>query len=250
MCLPENINRRNKTMVKKGSQQRNNEAIREMIANKQEIADNQYVVTDALNRMIIIDTEDGLVYRFENDEIIECNTVETSKKQNGYLYVEIVINVDGELININYAQHSLIAMCAHTDDYDSLVEDGKTPICNHKDNCPWNNKSTNLEWTTQALNILHGKIVNSLNTNSRYLELMLDKQYTTIKHNNSNIDYITLLYPISVDDIKNYEYYVTHNETKLNRQKYKSLKDKWNLNKKDSVIHGYYIYEFVKWFDN
>ena len=236
-------------MVKKGSQQRNNEAIRKMIANKQEIADNQYVITDALNNMIIMDTEDGLVYKFENDEIIECNTVETSKKQNGYLYVEIVINVDGKLININYAQHSLIAMIAHTVEYDSLVADDKTPIVNHMDNCPWNNKSSNLEWTTQPLNVLHGKVVNSLNTNSRYLEMMLDKQYTTIKHNNSNIDYITLLSPISVDDIKSYEYYITHNTTKLNGQRYKSLKEKWGLNKKESVISAYNIYEFAEWFN-
>lgn len=236
-------------MVKKGSQQRNNEAIRKMIENKQEIADNQYVITDALNNIIIVDTEDGLVYRFENDEIIECNTVETSKKQNGYLYVEIVIYVDCKLININYAQHSLIAMCAHTSEYDSLVEDDKTPIVNHMDNCPWNNKSSNLEWTTQPLNILHGKVVNSLFANSKYLEMMIDNQYTTIKHNNSNIDYITLLSPISVDDIKSYEYYILNYTTKLNGQRYKSLKEKWGLNKKESVISAYNIYEFAKWFN-
>lgn len=236
-------------MVVKGSQLRNNEAIREMVGNKQEIAPGQYLVTDALNNMIIVDTEEGLIYKYENDEIIECNTVETSKKQNGYLYVDIAINVDNKITVINYAQHSLIAMIAHTDDYDNLVAQEITPIVNHMDNCPWNNTSANLEWTTQPLNVLHGKVVNSLYNNNKYLELMMDTNFTTIKHNNSKIDYITLLSPISVDDIKHYEHYILTHTTKLNGQRYKSLKEKWDLNKKESVISAYDIYEFAKWFN-
>ena len=61
------------------------------------------------------------------------------------------------------------------------------------------------------------------------------------------INYITLLSPISVDDIKHYENYIVAQTTKLNGQKYKSLKDKWGLNKKESVIQAYDIYEFANW---
>ena len=144
-------------MVKKGSQTRNNKAVREMISNKRVLGNGQYAITDALNNVIIVDTEDGEIYKYVNDDIIECNTVEASKKQNGYLYVDIAIIADNKITVINYAQHSLIAMIAHTSDYDNLVEEGKTPIVNHKNNYPWSNNSRNLEWTTQKWNVLHGK---------------------------------------------------------------------------------------------
>lgn len=224
-------------MVKKGSQQRNNEAIREMVGNKQKIADGQYVVTDALNNIIIVDTEEGLIYKYENDEIIECNTVETSKKQNGYLYVEIAINVDNKITVINYAQHSLIAMCAYTEQYDSLVDEDKTPIVNHKNNCPWDNYSKNLEWTTQKWNSLHGKVVNGI-YHSDY-----STTFAEIRHNKSEVDFICLKNRLSVKLIERYENYIKE------QGYFKSLKEFWGLKEKTDVISNSDIIGLIDWLD-
>ena len=230
-------------MVKKGSQLRNNKAIREMVANKQKIADNQYMITDALHNIICVDTEEGLVYRYVNDELLLCNTAETSKKRNGYLYVEIAINVDDKIININYAQHSLVAMCAYTSDYDELVETGVTPVVNHKDNCPWNNHSKNLEWTTQKWNVLHGRIVeaaahaHSSEHSLAWLGYDLYRQQSNNKHN-----FDSLKVGISCKDIVEYERYVLANN------KYaETLKDFWALNEKTDLLSLYNYDEFIKW---
>ena len=224
-------------MVVKGSQLRNNEEIRELVRNKQELADGQYVIKDALNNMIIVDTEEGLIYKYENDEIIECNTVETSKKQNGYLYVEIAINVDNKITVINYAQHSLIAMIAHTDDYDSLVEDGKTPIVNHKNNCPWDNYSKNLEWTTQKWNSLHGKVIHGI-YRSDY-----STTFAEIKHNQSEVDFVCLKNRLSVKLIERYEQYIKAQGC------FKSLKEFWGLKEKTDVISNADIIGLIDWLD-
>ena len=224
-------------MNAKGKQEKNNEAVRELVRNKQELADGQYVITDALNNMIIVDTEDGLVYRYENDEIIECNTVQTSKKQNGYLYVEIAINVDNKITVINYAQHSLIAMCAHTDDYDNLVFNGKTPIVNHKNNCPWDNYSKNLEWTTVKWNNLHGKVIHGI-YHSDY-----SSTYTEIKHNKSEVDFVCLKVRLSVKLIERYEQYIKAQGC------FKSLKEFWGLKEKTDVISNADIIGLIDWLD-
>lgn len=226
-------------MVVKGSQLRNNEAIREMVENKQELADGQYVITDALNNKIIVDTEEGHIYKYENDEIIECNTVETSKKQNGYLYVEIAILDKNNLpVIINYAQHSLVAMIAHIDKYDSLVEDGKTPIVNHKNNCPWDNYSKNLEWTTQKWNSLHGKVVHGI-YHSDY-----STTYTEIKHNqNKEVDFVCLKNRLSVKLIERYEQHIKAQGC------FKSLKEFWGLKEKTDIISNADIIGLIDWLD-
>ena len=224
-------------MVKKGSQTRNNKAVRDMVSNKRVLADDQYVITDALNNIIIVDTEEGKVYKYVGDDIIECNTADTSKKQNGYLYVDLAIMADNKITVINYAQHSLIAMLAHTSDYDNLVEEGKTPIVNHKDNCPWNNNSRNLEWTTQQLNTLHGRIVEAMthlhnSTNGiAWLGFDLYKQYSNNKHS-----FDGLKIQLSCEDIKAYENHVGQKLTKF-----------WNLSSKTSLLSNYDFEQFIVW---
>lgn len=224
-------------MVKKGSQIRNNEAIREMIRNKRVLAEGQYVITDVLNNVIIVDTEDGKVYKYVGDDIIECNTADTSKKQNGYLYVDIAIMADNKITVINYAQHSLIAMLAHTSDYDNLVEEGKTPIVNHKDNCPWNNNSKNLEWTTQKWNVLHGKVIHSIYY-SDYSNIL-----TEVRHNRSEVDFICLKTILSVKCIERYEEHIKAQGL------YKSLKELWGLKNNTDIIGNMKIICFIDWLD-
>lgn len=224
-------------MVKKGSQTRNNEAIREMVSNKSRIGEGQYKITDALKNVIVVDTVEGKIYKCVNNCIIECNTVETSKKRNGYLYVDIVINVNNELTTINYAQHSLIAMVAHTEDYDNLVAEGKTPIVNHKNNCPWSNDSKNLEWTTQKWNVLHGKVIHGI-YHSDYSDIL-----TEVRHNRSEVDFICLKTILSVKLIERYEEYIK-------AQGYsKSLKEFWGLKDQADIISNENIVSLVKWLD-
>lgn len=222
-------------MVKKGSQTRNNKAVREMVSNKRVLADGQYVITDALNNVIIVDTEEGKIYKYVNDDIIECNTVETSKKQNGYLYVDIAIIVDNRITFINYAQHSLIAMLAHTSDYDNLVEEGKTPIVNHKNNCPWSNNSKNLEWTTQKWNVLHGKVIHSV-YHSDYSNIL-----TEVRHNKSEVDFICLKTILSVKSVERYEEYIKAQGL------FKSLKEFWGLKDQTDIIGNADIICFIDW---
>lgn len=224
-------------MVKKGSQTRNNEAIREMVNNKRKLAEGQYVITDALNNVIIVDTEEGKIYKYVNDDIIECNTAETSKKQNGYLYVDIAIIADNKITVINYAQHSLIAMIAHTSDYDNLVEKGKTPIVNHKNNCPWSNNSKNLEWTTQKWNALHGKVIHSI-YHSDYSDI-----FTEVRHNKSEVDFICLKTILSVKLIERYEEHIKAQGL------FKSLKEFWGLKDNTDIIGNANIICFIDWLD-
>ena len=224
-------------MVKKGSQTRNNKAVREMVSNKRVLADGQYVITDALNNIIIVDTVEGTVYKYVGDDIIECNTADTSKKQNGYLYVDIAIMADNKITVINYAQHSLIAMLAHTSDYDNLVEEGKTPIVNHKNNCPWNNNSRNLEWTTQKWNVLHGKVIHSI-YHSDYSDIL-----TEVRHNRSEVDFICLKAILSVKLIERYEEHIKAQGL------YKSLKQFWGLKDNTDIIGNANIICFLDWLD-
>lgn len=224
-------------MVRKGSQTRNNEAIREMVSNKRQIGESQYMITDALNNVIIVDTEEGKIYKYVNGNIIECNTVETSKKQNGYLYVDIVIIADNKINVINYAQHSLIAMIAYTEDYDNLVAEGKTPIVNHKNNCPWSNDSKNLEWTTQKWNVLHGKVIHGM-YHSDYSDT-----FTEIRHNRSEVNFICLKTILSVRSIEHYEEYIKAQGV------YKSLKEFWGLKDQTDTISNADIVGLVDWME-
>lgn len=224
-------------MVKEGSQARNNAEVREIIRNSKEITAGQYLVTDRLNNMLVVDTEEGTIYYYDED-LTEANTAEQSKKANGYLYVQLaILDENNTPVIINYAQHSLIAMIAHTDDYDSLVEIGKTPIVNHKNNCPWDNTSVNLEWTTQKWNGLHGKVVHGI-YHSDY-----STTFTEIRRNQSEVNFICLKNRLSVKLIERYENYIVAHSC------FKSLKDFWGLKDKTAVIRNEDIIGLIDWLD-
>lgn len=225
-------------MVKKGSQARNNAEVRELVRNSKEIAPGQYLVTDRLNNMLVVDIEEGIIYKFDGEELEEANTADQSKKENGYLYVQIVIfDKNNVQVTINYAQHSLIAMIAHTDDYDSYVKGGKTPIVNHKNNCHWDNYSKNLEWTTDKWNNLHGKVVHGI-YRSDYSDT-----FTEIRHNQSEVDFVCLKNRLSVKLIERYENYIKA------QGYFKSLKEFWGLKEKTDVISNSDIIGLIDWLD-
>lgn len=226
-------------MVVKGSQNRNNEEVRDLIESIEKLSINEYLMRDRLNREILINTETGVIHYCNGEELIKANTAEQSKKANGYLYVEIaILDKNNVPVIINYAQHSLIAMIEHTDDYDSLVEAGKTPIVNHKNNCPWDNYSKNLEWTTQKWNSLHGKVIHGI-YHSDY-----STTFTEIKHNqNKEVDFVCLKTRISVKLIERYENYI------VAQGYFKSLKEFWGLKDKNSIISNADIIGLIDWLD-
>lgn len=107
-----------------------------------------HLVDDAGNT-IDIDTINGLVYK--NGKLV-CPV---SEKRNGYKYVVARIDTvrDG-MTNVWVGCHALVAM---VNDYSHFMKNGHVPC--HIDNCPWNNRSDNLEWGSVRDNNIHGRIV-------------------------------------------------------------------------------------------
>lgn len=205
---------------------------------KVEVNTNIYQITDKAGNKLDIDINTGLIYRYKDNERVLCNTVDTSEKRNGYLYCPIVINTKKGQKLKTYSQHGIIAMLAYTDEFDSLLDKTSKIVPNHKDNCPWNNKPENLEWTTDRLNGLHGKLVNSMWCSRHYINSMTHRDWTEIKHNQSTNDYVTLKLPISVKELEEYELHIG-----------KKLKSYWGLQDEYDRVPDYKILEFIKWLD-
>lgn len=217
----------------KGAQTDNNNEIRDICENKEQLDEDIYKIIDRANNEFIVDTKAGLIYKNK----ILCNTVETSEKENGYLYTNIsIINKKRKIEVKSYAQHSIIAMCAHTSQYDSLVDNGINPVANHINNIPWDNRAENLEWTRQGLNTLHGKVVNSIYRHKFYVESLTSMRLVQVVHNQSDKDFISLIVSITVKDIESYE-----------RTIGKKLTSYWNCRKETDMISQYDLVEFIKW---
>ena len=232
-------------MVVRGSAEDNINEVREIIETKVEISDEVYEITDRAGMKLEVNTKTGIMYRIENGVKNLCNTVETSEKENGYLYTKIHILVDNEIVEKNYAQHSIVAMIAYTDKYDMLAGDN-TPVANHKNNCPWDNRADNLEWTTQKWNTLHGKVINSLHRKKFYISNMTKRTWTTIQHNQSKKDFVTLTeeQSLSVKELEAYENYI-----KATNKKTKTLKGLWGIKEDHDYINEYDLVTFIKWLD-
>lgn len=233
-------------MNKSGRQNENNERIREIIGDKIQIQPGVFAIRDDLENIIVVDTNTGITYEYVNNNLIECNTGDKSRKSNGYVYTELMLIIDGELKKINYGTHSLVAMISHTWEYDRIVNTGKTPVVNHLNNIPWDNREENLEWTTQRLNTLHAKVIYSLYESERksdWLKLFTEHRYTAVRFNqNIDSEHITLLVGLSTKDIELYEEYI-----KINKKK--SLKEYWGLKEKEDLIHQYKLKEFLEWLE-
>lgn len=217
-------------MNKQGKQQLNNEAVFNLLTKATKLDDGSYVFTDLSNKIFLVNT-DGTMYTLDDDVITPCNSGNVSSKKNGYLYINIAVEIDGQLTSIEYAQHSIVCALFNGVPYDYNM------IVNHKDNCPFNNDPLNLEWTTQQLNTLHGRIVEAMthlhnSTNGiAWLGFDLYKQYNNNKHS-----FDGLKIQLSCEDIKAYENHVGQKLTKF-----------WNLNSKTSLLSNYDFEQFIVW---
>lgn len=232
-------------MNKLGKQQLNNEAVRQLMNKKQQLDNSTYVITDDLKNIILVDIHDGVTYKYDyyTNEMIECNTGDKSSKQNGYVYTELNLCIDGQMQKVNYGTHSLIAMCAYTEQYDCLVDNDVTPVVNHMDNCPFNNTPSNLEWTTHALNVLHGRLIRCAKDahNSEHSLAWLGYDlYKQQSNNKYNFDCLKV--KISCQDLSAYEQYIIANNKRV-----KSLKQYWGLTDKEALISLYEYDPFIKW---
>ena len=217
-------------MNKQGKQQLNNEAVFNLLTKATKLDDGSYVFTDLSNKIFLVNT-DGTIYTVDDDVITPCNSGNVSSKKNGYLYINITVEIDGQLASIEYAQHSIVCALFNGIPYDYNM------IVNHKDNCPFNNDPLNLEWTTQQLNTLHGRIVEAMthlhnSTNGiAWLGFDLYKQYSNNKHS-----FDGLKVQLSCEDIKAYENHVGQKLTKF-----------WNLSSKTSLLSNYDFEQFIVW---
>ena len=217
-------------MNKQGKQQLNNEAVFNLLTKATKLDDGSYVFTDLSNKIFLVNT-DGTIYTVDDDAITPCNSGDVSSKKNGYLYINITVEIDGQLTSIEYAQHSIVCALFNGVPYDYNM------IVNHKDNCPFNNNPLNLEWTTQQLNTLHGRIVEAMthlhnSTNGiAWLGFDLYKQYSNNKHS-----FDGLKVKLSCEDIKAYENHVGQKLTKF-----------WNLSSKTSLLSNYDFEQFIVW---
>lgn len=217
-------------MNKQGKQQLNNEAVFNLLTKATKLDDESYVFTDLSNKIFLVNT-DGTIYTVDDDVITPCNSGNVSSKKNGYLYINIAVEIDGQLTSIEYAQHSIVCALFNGIPYDYNM------IVNHKDNCPFNNNPLNLEWTTQQLNTLHGRIVEAMthlhnSTNGiAWLGFDLYKQYSNNKHS-----FDGLKVQLSCEDIKAYENHVGQKLTKF-----------WNLSSKTSLLSNYDFEQFIVW---
>ena len=217
-------------MNRKGKQEQNNEAVFNLLSKATKLDDGSYIFTDLANNIYLVNT-DGSIFIVDDDTIKPCNSGNVSSKKNGYLYINITVEIDGQLTSIEYAQHSIVCALFNGVPFDNNM------IVNHKDNCPFNNNPSNLEWTTQQLNTLHGRIVEAMtnlhnSTNGiAWLGFDLYKQYSNNKYR-----FDGLKVKLSCEDIKAYENHVGQKLAKF-----------WNLSSKTSLLSNYDFEQFIKW---
>lgn len=181
-----------------GAAENNREQIRDIINSKQELGSGKFILSDKAGNKILIDTVKGLTGLLVNDTVRWYEDGTTSSKNNGYVYTDIaIIDTDGNLKTIAYGTHAIIAMTAFTADYDNIADNDKTPVANHKNNCHWDNRAENLEWTTLGGNNRHGKIVASIHH-------YFGDRYVHIYHNKSDKEFMVLDNQLSIKDIERY----------------------------------------------
>lgn len=159
------------------------------------------IIRDDIDNTLIVNTLEGIVWRGKKNKegkIIKYRAFVNGSqnyKCDGYTVAVYNYIEDGKVKPYRIRQHILIELLANLDDYIKLYDSENLPVVNHIDNCPWNNKAENLEWTTVQWNNRHGRLVHSLD---HYFPNLL----TEIKENNSKRKFLTLKRPISVEMLK------------------------------------------------
>ena len=174
--------------------------VKKLIEAGKYIDDSHYQFRDDSNKIIVIDVVNGLSGRLENGKVIYNTPGYLRSKNNGYAYTCINIKKNGKVAEpYILGTHDVIALITQGDVYDSYIEDGEVPICNHKNNVPWDNRHTNLEWVSYSDNCWHRVVVD-----------MLEKHFGSdiieiVRNNNIEKKFRRLKIPISVMDL--YDYY-------------------------------------------
>lgn len=189
-----------------GAAENNRNEVRDIIKDAIEVSEGNYLIIDRAGNKLMVNTITGVsgkvveeynVNGFIFNSCIDYESGKNSKKSNGYVYTPIVVyNTEGKLATTLYGTHSLVAMLSHTDKYDMMVAEDKSPVTNHKNNIPWDNRESNLEWVTSGGNNRHGKIISTLHG--------MYSGHTYIENNLSNVDFVALRKPLSVTEIERY----------------------------------------------
>ena len=228
----------------------NLKAMREVVKTKVQVDEDNYIITDKAGWKFKVNIKSGMIYRKVNDDWIACCCGMTSKKNNGYLYVDINFEINGEVITKAYAQHSIVAMVAHEKEFDELFNGKNMVIANHMNNCPWNNTSDNLEWTTNKWNMLHGVVIHSINKNKSSIQSYMSTERKFNKNDEHAHIVLSNGQAISVMEIEAYEKFILANNTKV-----KSLRKYWGIVGKDSenkqkLIKAKDLVNFLVWLEN
>lgn len=233
----------------------NLKALRDVVKTKVKVDEDNYIITDKAGWKFNVNIKTGIIHRKVNDEDwIVCNNGMKSKKENGYVYVDINFDINGEVVEKTYGQHTIVAMVAHEEQFDELfykLFKGKhMVIANHKDNCPWNNTSDNLEWTTNKWNNLHGVVIHSINVNKNSLQSDLCTERKFNKNDEHAHIALSNGQALSVKEIEAYEEFIKANNTKV-----KSLRKYWGIVGKDcennqKLIKAKNLVDFLVWLEN
>lgn len=233
---------------------KNLKAMREVVKTKVKVDENNYIITDKAGWKFNVNIKTGIIHRkIADGDWVVCNHGMKSKKENGYVYVDINFEIDGEIKTIAYGQHSVVAMVAHEEQFDELfyglLKGKHSVLANHKDNCPWNNTSDNLEWTTNKWNNLHGKVIHSINVNkSIQSDLCTERKF----NKNDKHAHIALAngQSLSVKEIQAYEEFIQASNPKV---KSLSLRKYWGIagnDNKQKIIKAKYLVDFLVWLEH
>ena len=190
-----------------------------------------------------MDLSAGKIYKQADgeDEFTQCYDSSTSYKKNGYLYVTVAVTLeDGTIKYINTAQHIVVLMCGTGHYIPGMV-------CNHKDNIPFHNQLSNLEWCTQDWNNVHGAVCNAIQQLSEVTYNFTVSEYVKrVVCSNNSINFAGLSEGLSISDLQRFENklrYIKHND-KL------TLKKHWDVSKGHYDISNFDLEQLYRFLNN
>ena len=229
---------------------KNLKAIREIVKTKVKVDENNYIIIDKAGWKFNVNIKTGIIHRKINDrDWVICNNGMKSKKENGYVYVDINFDIDGEIVTKAYGQHTIVAMVAHEEQFDELFNGKNVVIANHMNNIPWDNSSDDLEWTTNKWNNLHGKLIHSININKPLQSYLCTERKFNKNDEHAHIALVNGQ-SLSVKDIQAYEEFMQASNPKV---KSLSLRKYWEIagnDNKQKIIKAKYLVDFLVWLEN
>ena len=229
---------------------KNLKAMREIVKTKVKVDENNYIITDRKGWKFNVNIKTGIIHRkIADGDWVVCNNGMKSKKENGYVYVDINFEIDSKIVEKVYGQHSIVAMIAHEEQFDKLFNGKNMVIANHKDNCHWNNTSDNLEWTTNKWNNIHGKVIHSINVNKSIQSYLCTEKKFNKNDEHAHIG-LANGQSLSVKEIQDYEEFIQASNPKV---KSLSLRKYWEIagnDNKQKIIKAKYLVDFLVWLEH